>query len=212
MTPLKKHAVLLFSFSLLMLTVLSCSSVPVLKIHYRVPANTDPLKGRKVFLEIRDSRTDREIFGEGAKDDFQNASDSISLSVAEGDEKGFKIGLFAIDELMLEIFRERLEGLGLEVETSFNNRGDEPVIAIDLQGFKLDLTVGTVKRTWTASMAYNAEISHNGKVIASNRISGKSEKMKIIRRKEADSLMSDLVTDLANRLDPEELFRQAGLI
>lgn len=212
MTPLKKHVVLSFSFSLLMLTVLSCSSVPVLKINYRAPAKTDPLKGKKVFLEIRDSRTDMEIFGEGAKDDFQNASDSISLSVAEGDEKGFKIGLFTVDELMQKIFRERLEGLGLEVETAFNNRGDEPVIAIDLQEFMLDLTVGTVKRTWTASMAYNAEISYNGKVAASNRISGKSEKMKIIRRKEADSLMSDLVTDLANRLDPEELFRQAGLL
>lgn len=212
MTPLKKYTVFFFCLSLLTLTMLSCASVPVLNINYRVPINTSPLEGRKVFLEIRDSRTDREIFGEGAKEDFQNASESISLSVAEGDEKGFKIGLFPVDDLMQEIFKERLQSLGFEVKTGINNKGDEPVVVIDLQAFKLDLTKGTVKRTWTASMAYNVEISDNGKVLASNRISGQSEKMKIIMRKEADSLMSDLVTDLANRLDAADLFRQAGLI
>lgn len=212
MTPLKKFAVVFFSISLLMLILVSCSSVPVLNVNYTVPVKTSPLEGKKVFLEIRDSRTDREIFGEGAKEDFRNASENISLSVAEGNEKGFKIGLFPVEDLMREIFRERLQSQGLEVNTGINNKGNEPVIAIDLQSFKLNLTKGTVKRTWTASIGYSVEISDNGKVLASNRVSGQSEKMKIMRRKEADSLISDLLTDLANRLDAAELFRQAGLI
>ncbi|MBN1627346.1 MAG: hypothetical protein JW944_12560 [Deltaproteobacteria bacterium] len=212
MTPLKKYAVVFFLISLLTLILSSCSGVPVLNVNYRSPVKAAPLEGIKVFLEIRDSRTDREIFGEGAKEDFLNAPETISLSVAEGNEKGFKIGLFPIDELMQEIFRERLRCLGLEVNTVLNNKGDEPVVVIDLQTFKLDLTKGTVKRTWTAGMAYSVEISDKGKVLAGTRISGQSEKMKIIRRKEADSLMSDLVTDLANRLDAAALFRQAGLI
>ena len=212
MTPLKKYACALFLINLLLLTMPSCSTVPTLNVNYRTPGETNQLKGKKVFLEIRDSRSDKEMLGNGAKEDFANISETVSLSVAEGNEKGFKVGLFPVTGLMKEIFKERLKGLGLEVVTDINGKGNEPTVAVDLQAFKLDLIKGTVKRTWTASMAYNIEILENGKVLASNKISGESEKLKIILRKEADSLVSDLVTDLVNRLNAEALFKEAGII
>lgn len=212
MTRLKKYIGVFFSINMLLLTMLSCSSVPILHVNYRAPGKTSQLEGKKVFLEIRDSRSDKEMFGDGAKEDFQNSSGSVSLSVAEGEEKGFKIGVFPVTDMTREIFKERLKSLGLDVVTDRNSRGQEPTVAVDLQIFKLDLIKGTIKRTWTAKMAYNVEILENGKVLAGNRISGESEKLKIVSRKEADSLMSDLVTDLANRLDAEALFRQAGII
>jgi hypothetical protein len=212
MTHLKKYIGVFFSINMLLLTMLSCSSVPILHVNYRAPGKTSQLEGKKVFLEIRDSRSDKEMFGDGAKEDFQNSSGSVSLSVAEGEEKGFKIGVFPVTDMTREIFKERLKSLGLDVVTDRNSRGQEPTVAVDLQIFKLDLIKGTIKRTWTAKMAYNVEILENGKVLAGNRISGESEKLKIVSRKEADSLMSDLVTDLANRLDAEALFRQAGII
>jgi hypothetical protein len=212
MTHLKKYIGVFFSIDMLLLTMLSCSSVPILHVNYRAPDKTSQFEGKKVFLEIRDSRSDKEMFGDGAKADFQNSSGSVSLSVAEGEEKGFKIGVFPVTDMTREIFKERLKSLGLDVVTDRNSRGQEPTVAVDLQIFKLDLIKGTIKRTWTAKMAYNVEILENGKVLAGNRISGESEKLKIVSRKEADSLMSDLVTDLANRLDAEALFRQAGII
>lgn len=212
MSTLKKYFGVFLCINLFLLTMLSCSTIPILHVNYGVPNKTSQLEGKRVFLEIRDSRSDKEIFGEGAKEDFQNAPENISLSVAEGDEKGFKIGIFLITDLMKEIFRERLTSTGLDVVTDINSKGSEPEVVIDLQTFKLDLIKGTVKRTWTAKMAYNVEIVDNGKAVASNKIRGESEKMKIMSRKEADSLMSDLVTDLANRLDVESLMRQAGLI
>ncbi|GEM_PF-629497 len=211
MTPLKKYIAIIF-FILFLLTMSSCSTVPVLHVNYRIPEKTGQLEGKKVFLEIRDSRMDRDMLGEGAKEDFKNVLENVSLSVAEGNERGFKIGVFPVAELMREIFRERLRGLGMDVVTDINSRGDEPALVIDLQDFKLDLTGGPVKKTWTARMAYNSEIQDKGKMLAGNRISGESEKLKIVQRRQADSLMSDLVTDLANRLDVEALLRQAGLI
>ena len=211
MAPIKKYTGI-FLFSLFLLTTLSCSTVPVLHVNYRVPGKTNQLQGKKVFLEIRDSRTDKDMLGEGAKEDFKNILESVSLSVAEGNERGFKIGVFPVTDLMREIFRERLTGLGLDVVTDINSRGEEPTVVIDLQTFKLDLIKGTVKRTWTAKVAYIAEIQDKGKALASNKISGESEKLKIVFRKEADSLMSDLITDLTNRLDVEALLRKAGLI
>ena len=212
MFTLKKYFGVFLSIILLLLTMLSCSTVPILHVNYRVPNKTNQLEGKRIFLEIRDSRSDKEIFGEGAKQDFKNAPDTISLSVAEGDEKGFKIGIFTVTDLMQEIFKERLTSIGLDVVTDINSKGSETEVIIDLQTFKLDLTKGTVKRTWTANMAYNVEIVDNGKAIATNKIRGKSEKMKIMFRKEADALISDLITDVANRLDVDSLMRQAGLI
>jgi hypothetical protein len=212
MTPVQKYISVSFSIGLFLLTMLSCSTVPMLKINYTVPDKTDQLRGQKVFLEIMDSRPDKDMFGDGAKEDFQNTSGSISLSVAEGHEKGFKIGLFPLTSLMQEIFKERLKSLGLDVVTDPDKRGGEPKVIIDLQTFKLDLVnKSTFERLWKASMAYKVEISHNGKMVVSDVISGESEKLKIIRKQEADSLMSDLVTDLANRLNPKDLFKQAGI-
>jgi hypothetical protein len=211
MVPIKKYAGI-FLLILFLLTAVSCSTVPVLHVNYRVPEKTNQLQGKKVFLEIRDSRTDKDMLGEGAREDFKNNPENVSLSVAEGKERGFKIGVFSLGDMMREIFKERLTGLGLDVVTDIGSRGEEPTLVIDLQAFKLDLTKGAVKRTWTARISYIAEIQGKGKALASNKISGESEKLKIVLRKEADSLISDLVTDLANRLDAEALLRQAGLI
>ena len=72
-----------------MLTMVSCSTVPVLHVNYRVPEKTNQLEGKRVFLEIRDSRTDKDMLGEGAKEDFKNILENVSLSVAEGNERGF---------------------------------------------------------------------------------------------------------------------------
>jgi len=190
----------------------SCSSISYLKINYKVPEKINLLEGKKVFLEIRDSRSDKDVLGEGAKADLKNLSDSISLSITEGNEKGFKIGLFPLKSLMQEVFKERLKSLGLEVVTDQGESGELPYVVIDLQSFKLDLVKTTLKSTWTATMAYNVEISKKGKVLAGNKINGESERMKIIQKKEADTLLSELITDLANRLDGAVLFKQAGII
>jgi len=212
MAPIKKYFGFLFSVSVLLFIMLSCSTVPMLNINYRVPEKTNLLEGKKVILEIRDSRTDKDMFGEGAKEDFQNATESISLSVAEGNEKGFKIGIFPLSDLIRQVFEERFKSLGMVVVADKDKTGEEPRIVIDLQSFKLELTPGTIKRSWKDSMTYNVEISSKGKALAATQITGQSEKLRIIGRTEADSLVSDLVTDLVNRLDVQALFKQAGLV
>lgn len=212
MIPFKKYFVVLFSINLFLPMMLSCAGIPTLNINYRIPEETGQLAGTKVFLEITDSRSDKDILGPGAKEEYQDLSENISLSIAEGDEKGFKIGLFHLRTLMEEIFKERFKSIGMDVVTDANSRGEGPQVVIDIQDFKLDLIKSTLKKTWTGKMVYNVELLDDGKLLATHKINGQSEKMKIIRRKEADSLMSDLVTDLVNRLDPEALFKQAGII
>jgi hypothetical protein len=213
MAPVKKSSWFFFPIAVLAATMmLSCSSVPMLNVNYKVPEKTNQLVGKRVLLEIRDSRQDKEMFGAGAKEDFQNATETVSLSVAEGNEKGFKIGLFPLSDIMRQVFEERFKSLGMVVVTDKDKTGEEPGIVIDLRAFNLDLTPGTIKRDWKASMTYNVEISSKGKALATTQITGQSEKLRIIGRKEADSLVSDLVTDLVNRLDVQALLKQAGLV
>ena len=202
---------LFFSVSVLFLFMISCSSVPMLNINYRAPEKTGQLAGKKVVLEIKDSRTDKDMLDPGAKEEFQNASESLSLSVAEGNEKGFKIGIFQLTDLMRQVFEERFKSFGITTLTDKEKTGGEPKVVIEIKAFKLELTPGTIKRNWRASMNYGIEISGNGKTLAGTTITGQSEKLKIIGKKEADSLASDLVTDLVNRVDMPALFKQAGL-
>ena len=213
MTPINRSSWFFFSIAMFAATMmLSCSSVPMLNINYKVPEKTSQLEGKRVFFEIRDSRPDKDMFGEGAKEDFQNATETISLSVAEGNEKGFKVGIFPLSDLMKQIFRERLKSLGMVIEADREKAEKRQRSSVDIQAFKLELTPGTIKRNWKASMTYNVEISDKGKALATTQITGQSEKLKIIGRKEADSLVSDLVTDLVNRLDVQALLKQAGLV
>jgi|WetSurMetagenome_2_1015567.scaffolds.fasta_scaffold24770_4 hypothetical protein len=212
MTTINRSSWIFFSIAMLAATMmLACSSVPMLNINYKVPEKTSHLEGKRVLFEIRDSRQDKDIFGEGAKEDFQNATETVSLSVSEGNEKGFKVGIFPLSDLMKQVFGERLKSLGMVIEADREKAGEAPKIIVDIQVFKLELTPGTIKRNWKASMTYNVEISDKGKALATTQITGQSEKLKIIGRKEADSLVSDLVTDLVNRLDVQALLKQAGL-
>jgi hypothetical protein len=212
MPLIRKYFWFLLSVTVLVFIVTSCSSVPMLNVNYTVPDKTSQLSGKAVLLEIKDSRQDKEMFGSGAKEEFLNATETISLSVAEGSEKGFKVGMFPLPDLMKRIFKERLNGLGMRVVTDKDKTGAEPKVVIDIKAFKLELTPGTIKRNWKASMTYGVEISTNGKTLAGTTITGQSERLRIIGKKEADSLASDLITDLVNRLDVQALFKQAGLV
>lgn len=211
MSLIRKSFLFLLCVSIPVLMLSSCSSVPMLHVNYTVPEKTLQLADKKVSLEIRDSRQDMEMFSEGAKEDFQNATESISLSVAEGREKGFKVGMFPLPDLMKRIFKERLNGLGMGVVSEKDMTGKEPKIVIDIKAFKLELTPGSIKRNWKASMTYGVEISGNGKTLAGTTITGQSERLRIIGKKEADLLASDLITDLVNRLDVQALLKQAGI-
>jgi len=212
MPLIRKSFWFLLSLSIMVFTMPSCSSVPMLNVNYTVPEKTSQLAGKQVFLEIRDSRQDKEMFNEGAKEDFQNATESVSLSVAEGSEKGFKVGIFPLPDLMKRIFKERLSGQGMSVVDDKDMTGATPKIVVDIKAFKLELTPGTIKRNWKASLTYGVEISGKGKTLAGTTITGQSERLRIIGKKEADLLASDLITDLVNRLDVQALLKQAGLV
>ncbi len=190
---------------LLALFVVSCASMPELKVLYKLPAPSNDLKGKKVFLAVEDARETKELFGEGAKQEFGNYVGNISLSVARYNEKGFKIGPFQLPAMVKEGFKKSLENAGLEVLPGRSH--GELQLLIVINRFILDL----VDRTWVAKMSYEAKLIKEGSILAAQIIEGEAERVKVIGRKEADTVSGEIFTDMVNRLDLLRLFQQAKL-
>jgi len=190
---------------LLFLTALvSCTTIPHLNVEYRLPPQSDELKGKQVSLVFQDKREVKDILGKGAQKDFKNFSGNISYSLAKGKEKGFKIGLYKISSLFMEVFKLRLENLGMEV-VSEGEKG-EIAIVIVLEGLILDL----IDRKWVVTMEYEARLVKDQKTLARQMINGQGERLKLLGRGQADVVMGEIFTDMVNRLNVGRLFQQAS--
>ena len=78
---------------------------------------------------------------------------------------------------------------------------------ISLKDFRLDLK----SRKWIFSMGYQLKLFKNGKLMASEKTSGDAERLKTLGSRDADKVISELVTEMVNRLDIVAFMRQAGL-
>jgi len=190
---------------LLVMTVMtSCATIPHLNVEYRVPPKSEELKGKKVSLVFEDRRAIKDILGKGAEKDFENFSGNISYSLARGEDKGFKIGLFTIPSLFMEVFKLRLENLGVEVVQE-REKGENEIVIV-LKDFILDL----IDRKWVVTMGYEARLVRDEKIFAKQMISGQAERLKLVGRGQTDVVMGEIFTDMVNRLNVNRLFQQAN--
>jgi hypothetical protein len=191
-------------FSLFVLIV-SCTKIQYIQVDYRLPPEQVDLKDKKVLLSFQDNRNPTDIIGAGAKSDYKNFSNNFSYSLARGTEKGFKIGVFDLQDLFMEAFTKRLENSGLIVLK--DKGGEEAEVVIVLNDFLLD----RVNLMWKFSMAYEARLVKEGEVVTTQIKTGKGERLKLVGRKEADIVVGEIFTEMVNRLDVERLFQQGGL-
>ena len=188
-------------FSLLMV---SCSSIPELQIHYKLPPPSKQMKGRLMALTVDDERASKTVLGKGAREEFKGSSNNISLSIGDYNKKEFKVGIFRVPDLMREAFKRKLENLGVEVlpEKTFG----KPELVIVLNEFSLDLE----GREWVAKMSYEARLIKGKTTLANQIINGKAERYKLFGRDSADTLMGEIFTDMVNALDLSRLFKQGN--
>ncbi len=182
----------------------SCATIPELTVNYGLPPKADELKGKKIFLSFVDNRAVKDILGEGARKEFKNFSGNISLSLARGKDEGFKVGLYDLSSLFMEVFKLRLQNLGAEVVPE-RKKGDVEV-AIVLKEFLLDL----IDRKWTVTAGYEARLVKNKKVLAKRTISSQGERLKLVGLRQADTVLSEIFTEMINKLDAKRFLEQAN--
>ena len=152
------HNVLLFSLAMLIgILGASCGTKSYINVNYRLPLSSYDLKGKKVFLEIKDMRSHQDVFSEKAKTKFKNFTGLFLLSLSENEKNDYVAGAFDLPSLFETAFSKRLENMGIEILTE--QKETEPVIEIDLKKFILDLA----DRKWIAEISYEARlIKENG--------------------------------------------------
>ena len=181
----------------------ACSSKPFLKIQYQLPPASNALDGRKVSLSVADVRKSDVFLTESAKKSLKDFRGTFSLVVLREDGSGDLAGAYKLDALLNEIFTRRLQKSGLQIVAAED--GDDPNLEILLKELKLDLA----GRKWIISMNYQARLKSSGNLIASESINGSAVRMKVVGKSDSEKVLSELVTDMVNRLDLVKLFQQA---
>ena len=189
---------------LVSLLMVSCASIPELQVLYKLPPPSKQLKGRLLALTVDDERASKTVLGKGAEQEFKGFSGNISLSVADYNDKEFKVGIFRVPDLMREAFKRKLENLGMEV-LSEKTLGKLELMIV-LKEFSLDLE----GRDWVAKMSYEARLTTAKGAVATQFVNGRAERYQLFGRESADTLMGEIFTDMVNALDLPRLFKQAG--
>jgi hypothetical protein len=200
----KAHFILIVGSTLLIAALIgACASKSYINLTYNLPVATDDLKGKRVFLDCKDQRTDKKMFGPKAQAEFKHFTGLFSLSVDQG-KKPFVAGAFDLTSLFNEAFNRRLKNLGTEVIPTKEKA--TPVIEINIKKFHLDL----VDRKWVTSIRYEARLLKDSRLMATENISADAERVKVIGSGDAEKILGEIFTDSVNRLNLRKLLDQAA--
>ena len=187
----------------LLILIAACSSKPFLIVNYQLPESTESLKGIQTSLRILDVRENKTFLSVNAKKSLKAFDDTYSLIVLQADGSGNLIGLYPVDALMAEIFKQRLNSHGLLVTTTTDNTPN--TLEVRLKQFKLDL----VRQKWMVSMNYQANLMRNGQLVATESVDGSAERLKVTGKGDAEKLLGELITDMVNKLDVGTIYERA---
>jgi hypothetical protein len=190
---------------IVLLALTSCAPRTYLMVDYRLPASPQGLQGRQVRIEIRDIRSDRQIFTPAAARQFEYFNNRYDLVVMEG-KQNLPLGPEDLQGLFRTAFKRRLEQLGARIAPS--EGGNATIFQILIQEIRIDLQ----DHEWSATIRYEADLVQDKRLVASETVSGSAQRTRIVGSKGADKALSDIFTDAINRLDIVKLFQRAKLV
>ncbi|MGD8833807.1 MAG: hypothetical protein PVJ84_07160 [Desulfobacteraceae bacterium] len=183
-----------------------CAGRSYLIVDYKVPAASQQLNGQTFQLRIEDHRETKEILTPNAADQFNAFNDRFSLAWIMADKERVLAGEHDVLALFKTAFQKRMALLGTD---PINHGGFQaPVLTVSLEEFTIDLK----DHKWIAKVGYRAALTKEGYIYAKERIRGNAERVRVLGRKGADLVISEIFTDVVNRLDIPKLFRKAELI
>jgi hypothetical protein len=183
-----------------------CTGRYYLMVDYELPLASQQLKGNTVQLWVEDKRNTQVIMSQNARQQFKAFKDRYSLAWIMPNTERVLVGEHDLKLLFKTAFEKRLSLMGAEIDNERNSQ--EPLLEVALESFSIDYK----GRKWIANVGYRATLTNQGHPVTSERIRGNAERVRIIGRKGADMVVSDIFTDAINRLDMVKLFKNARLI
>ncbi len=188
-----------------MMVVWACSSGSYIYLNYRLPAKSEGLENKTVSIVFKDERTAKTLFSDSAAKEYKFFTGVFSLSLLEGKKKSVFLGTYELPSLFETAFTQRLHDLGITVASQKPNT--DPVFEIVLKEFLIDLK----ERNWIAAIIYEIHLIRDSKVLATQNINGRAERLKVMGKRDAEKVLEDIFTETVNRLDIDKLFTDAGL-
>lgn len=205
--PLGVRKSLFCLICLLMTAVFAgCAGRNYLIVDYQVPPPSEVLKGQVVHLQVEDQRESTSILSPDAAYQFPEFGGIYSLAWNMPNQERVLAGEHQLVALFKTVFEKRLKELG--ATTAEAGSDAIPVLTIALKRLTLDLR----NHKWLADLNYEAVLTQTGHPVAKENIQGSAERVRIIGRKGADTVLSDIFSDAVNRLDFVKLFRNAELM
>lgn len=198
-----RHIITNYMFTLGFITLLiACSSVPILRVTYRLPPQSPDLIDKEIYLRIEDNRSEKDMIGERAREDFEHFTGLLVLYLSEGQGERTKLGVYDIKSIFQEALKNRLTRSGLKIvpETKVDQAG----LVIKLDKFLLDLD----NRKWKVTSAYEIVLMKQGQTLFSQTINGEAERLKVVGLEQANIVISELITDIINRPDLVEILKK----
>lgn len=172
-----------------------CASKNFLTVKYQLPPEPVERKEMRVALAVKDIRESPDIATKSARTALKNFSGHFALIVAQENKNDKLVGAFGLNSMIKEIFKHRLENAGMVVAAEEDP--STPVLEIVLKEFKLDLD----NRKWIITMNYQANLIKQNKIVAGETVSGSAERLRVVGSKDAEMIVGELVTEVANKLN-----------
>ena len=192
-----------FVFSLFF--YISCAGRCYLLVDYQVPNATQKLKGLTIRLNIKDQREPQTFLTPAASDQFPQFSGIFSLAWIMPNQERILAGEHQVPALFQTTFKKRLTDHG--IGTTDDDNTAVPLLTIRINQFTLD----SKNHKWIAELAYDAVLSQPSHPTAKESIHGNAERVQVIGRKGADTVISEIFSDVINRLDLLKLFKSAQI-
>jgi hypothetical protein len=132
---------------------------------------------------------------------LKNFTEHFALIVAQENKNDKLVGAFSLSSMIREVFKHRLENAGVVVAAEEDPL--TPLVEIVLKEFKIDLQ----NRKWIITMNYQANLVKQDRIAAGQTVTGSAERMRVVSSKDAEIILGELVSDVANKLNLNELLQ-----
>ena len=185
---------------------LACAGRSYLIVDYAVPPATDALKGQTVRIAMVDDRVETAVLAPQAAARFTGFAARYSLAWVMPNKERVLAGEHDLLTALAETFKKRLTQMGAVV--SLRSHPEIPVLTVSLTRMTVDLQ----ERKWIVDLGYEAVLRKATGAQAKETVRGNAERVRVIGRKGADMVLSDIFSDATNRLDLVKMFKQAQLL
>ena len=189
-----------------LLFIEGCAGRAYLIVDYTVTPRSQYLKGQSVVIQVEDLRKNKAVMEPRALRAFPDFQNRYGLAWIMPNRQRILAGEHDLSDLFKQTFKKRLERLGVNVVPDMDP--SIPVFKISMNTVRIKL----IGLKWYATVSCTAGLVVGERRVAGETVTGNAERVRVIGRKGADVVLSNIFTDVVNRIDVVKLFQQANLI